>query len=73
VTLIRSQLDSVLANAGVKPIGTSGVPFDPSMHEAMMMQPATPEFAAGTVMVVLEPGYLLHEKVIRPAKVVVAE
>ncbi len=73
VKLIRSQLDAVLAGAGVKPIDQSNVPFDPNMHEAMMMQPATPECAAGTVMNVLEPGYLLHEKVIRPAKVVVAE
>jgi molecular chaperone GrpE len=73
VTLIRGQLDSVLGSAGVKPIDQIGIPFDPNMHEAMMMKPATPEAAAGTVVAVLEPGYLLHEKVIRPAKVVVAE
>lgn len=73
VTLIRSQLDAVLAGAGVAPIDKTGIPFDPNMHEAMMMQPATADFAAGAVISVLEPGYKLHDKVIRPAKVVVAE
>ncbi len=73
VTLIRSQLDGVLANAGVTPIDKDGVHFDPSMHEAMMMKPAPEGVAAGTVISVLEPGYALYEKVIRPAKVVVAE
>lgn len=70
---VKSQFDGVLARAGVKAIDESGVPFDPTLHEAMMMQPATPETPSGTVVKVLEPGYKMHDRVLRPAKVIVSE
>lgn len=70
---VKSQFDGVLARAGVKAIDESGVPFDPTLHEAMMMQPATPETPSGTVVKVLEPGYKMHDRVLRAAKVVVSE
>ncbi|HTM67758.1 MAG TPA: nucleotide exchange factor GrpE [Candidatus Binatia bacterium] len=69
---IRSQLDAALASAGIAAVDKDGVPFDPNLHDAMMMEKregADP----GTVLRVLEPGWRLHDRVIRPAKVVVAE
>lgn len=69
---VRSQLESALASAGVAAIDKADVPFDPSEHDAMMMEKRD-GVAAGTVLKVLEPGCRLHDRVIRPAKVVVAE
>jgi molecular chaperone GrpE len=69
---IRSQLDNLLAGAGVTAIDKSDVPFDATRHDAMMMQKAD-GVAAGTVIKVLDPGYMVHDRVIRPAKVIVAE
>ncbi|MEY4744366.1 MAG: hypothetical protein RL272_311 [Candidatus Parcubacteria bacterium] len=70
---VRSQLESALAAAGVAPIDQAGIPFDPTMHDAMMMQAGAEGQPPGTVAKVLEPGWKLHDRVIRPAKVVVAE
>jgi molecular chaperone GrpE len=69
---IRSQLESVLAKAGVTNIDATGVPFDPQLHEAMMQQPAE-GVPPGSVVSILEPGYRMHDRVLRPAKVIVAE
>ena len=69
---VRSQLESALVSAGVTSIDKDGVPFDPALHDAMMMEKRE-GVAAGTVTKVLEPGCKLHDRVIRPAKVVVAE
>jgi molecular chaperone GrpE len=70
---VRGQLESSLASAGVAPIDQTGVPFDPTMHDAMMMQKAEKDQAPGMVAKVLEPGWKLHDRVIRPAKVAVTE
>lgn len=70
---VRAQLESALASAGVAAIDQAGVPFDPAMHDAMMMQKAEKDQPSGTVVKVLEPGWKLHDRVIRPAKVVVTE
>ena len=48
-----------------------GAPFDPQQHQAMMMQ-ENPKVEPGTVTAVMQKGYLLHGRVIRPAMVVVA-
>lgn len=69
---VRSQLESALASAGVTAIDAADVPFNPAEHDAMMMEKKD-GVAAGTVLKVLEPGCKLHDRVIRPAKVVVAE
>ncbi len=73
VALIRAQFENAMKNAGVMHIDEHGVPFDPSRHEAMMMEKSNEGIAPGTIIRVLEPGYTLHDRVIRPAKVVVAE
>ena len=62
----------VLKRHGVKRIDTKpGGPFDPNLHMAVMEQP-TNDVEAGSVYQILESGYLLHDRVLRPATVIVA-
>jgi len=72
IRMIHQQLLDTLARHGVKPIEAQGRPFDPDVHEAMMKE-QTDEVPPGTVIRVLQKGYKLHDRVVRPAKVVVAE
>lgn len=70
---VKTQFDGIMARAGVKAIDEPGVAFDPTLHEAMMMEPAKDGVPSGTVIKILEPGYKMHDRVLRPAKVVVSE
>lgn len=70
---VRGQLEAALASVGVAAIDQAGVPFDPAMHDAMMMRKSAAGQSPGIVAQVLEPGWKLHDRVIRPAKVVVTE
>ncbi len=73
VRLVRSELADALARLGIESFSPVGETFDPSLHEAMASVPQPPDGAAsGTVVEVYQPGYLLREHVIRPARVVVA-
>lgn len=69
---IRSQLQTILGNAQVKSIEQAGVAFDPTIHEAVMEQPAMDGVAPHTVMTILQKGYTRGDIVIRPAKVIVS-
>lgn len=69
---VRAQLEKVLAKNGISVIDTANVPFDANVHEAMLQQPADGA-PPGSVVRILEPGYRMHDRVLRPAKVVVAE
>jgi molecular chaperone GrpE len=70
--LVAGQLDDVLASHGLAEAPAAvGDPFDPTIHEAIMTQPSD-DHDEGTVLQVLERGYLLHGRLLRPAKVVVA-
>jgi molecular chaperone GrpE len=71
VAMVQSQLLDVLRRHGVTRIEAQGQPFDPNRHQAVMQMP-TAEHPPQTVVEVLEPGYLIHERVLRPARVVVA-
>lgn len=62
----------VLASHGLKIIEPTGQPFDPSWHEAIVAQP-TDEHEPDTVLDVLQKGYSLNDRLIRPARVVVAK
>ena len=62
----------VLQKNQIEQINPDGEPFDPQQHEAMSMQ-AAPGVAAHTVLVVFQKGYKLHDRVIRPARVIVAK
>lgn len=62
----------VLKRYGVARVEVApGTPFDPAVHEAVMQQP-TNDHPPGSVVQVLQPGFLLHDRVLRPATVVVA-
>ena len=69
VRLVHRSLAGLLERHGVKPIETDGQ-FDPHVHEALLSQPSdAPE---GTVIEVVQKGYKLGDRVLRPARVVVA-
>jgi len=71
MSLIFKQLQGVLEKAGVKEIEALGQEFDPNFHNAVMMED-TDEFESGKVSCVLQKGYMLNNKVIRPSMVKVA-
>jgi len=64
-------LDQALASVGVAEIAPEGEPFDPECHEAMSMMPS-PTAEPNSVIAVVQKGYLLHDRVVRPARVIVA-
>ena len=71
VRIIQGKIGKILADNGVTAIEAVGQAFDPSLHEAMMQQPSD-KHEAGTVIQQLQTGYQLHNRVLRPAKVIVA-
>ncbi|MBZ5488773.1 nucleotide exchange factor GrpE [Halomonas aquamarina] len=68
---LKMQLD-VLNRFGVESVEPQGEPFDPQVHEAMAMVP-NPELEPNTVMDVMQKGYLLNGRLVRPAMVVVSQ
>jgi molecular chaperone GrpE len=71
VSMVQGQILDVLRRHGVTRIEAQGAAFDPNLHQAVMQQP-TKEHPPQTVLLVLEQGYMLHERVLRPARVIVA-
>ena len=71
VLLIYKQLLDVLQKNGVKPINESGVRFDPNIHEGVIRE-ENPSVPSQTVTAVLQKGYFLHDRLLRPAMVKVA-
>jgi molecular chaperone GrpE len=71
--LIHNKIYKTLTNQGLKPMNSIGKSFDPDIHEAITKIPATKDKMKGKVMDVIEKGYILNDKVIRFAKVVVGE
>ena len=69
--LVRQQLETILTRHHAEPIAAEGEPFDPHFHEAILQQPS-PDVPADHVMMVTQPGYKLHERVVRPAQVIVS-
>ncbi|GGE53620.1 protein GrpE [Streptosporangium jomthongense] len=67
-----SLLLSTLKKFNVEPINPVGEPFDPQQHEAMSMVPA-PDAEPNSVVAVIQKGYLLNGRVVRPAMVMVAK
>lgn len=71
MALIYKQLFEVLQRHGLKPITESGVRFDPNIHEAVVRED-NPSVPSHTVVAVLQKGYFLHDRLLRPAMVKVA-
>ena len=71
VKLVEQSLRKALAKEGLVEIDTDGA-FDPHVHEALLARPNTAA-ESGAVLEVVQRGYRLGDKVVRPAKVIVAE
>ena len=70
--LVAGQLRATLEGHGLDEVPVEpGTPFDPTYHEAVLTQPSE-EHDEGAVLQVLERGYLLHGRLLRPAKVIVS-
>lgn len=69
--MVADQLHNSLEKHGCKKIAADGEPFDPHLHEAIYQQPSA-DLAPGTVMQVALNGYQLHDRVVRPAQVIVS-
>jgi molecular chaperone GrpE len=65
------QFTAVLERFGIAEIDPLGEPFDPDYHEAMTMQPSA-EAEPGSVLTVIQKGYTLNGRLLRPARVIVA-
>jgi len=72
MALTQQMFQGALDKLGVTTVEPAGERFDPALHQAMMME-AHPTATPGTVLRVLQRGYRLHERLIRPAMVIVAK
>jgi molecular chaperone GrpE len=70
VRLVHRALADALRKEGLQEIDATGAMFDPHVHEALLSQPS--EAAEGSVLDVVQKGYRLGDRVVRPARVVVA-
>ncbi|WP_269939584.1 nucleotide exchange factor GrpE [Arthrobacter sp. HY1533] len=68
---IAAKLETALATYGLEKIDATGVPFDPTVHEALIQQPAA-DIEVDTVSQVLRNGYKSGERILRAAQVIVA-
>ena len=73
VELVRQQFLAKLEGFGVKRVASEGLPFDPSVHEAISTVPAATPDQDGTVVGVVRHGYRIGDEVLRPAAVAVAK
>jgi molecular chaperone GrpE len=71
IELIYRKLLNVLESAGVTPMEAEGGDFDPNLHEAISQEPSN-EHESGEIIEVVQNGYLLGDRVLRPARVRVA-
>jgi molecular chaperone GrpE len=70
VSMVLRQLKDALGKVGVREVQTQGLSFDPTHHEAVDMV-SVPASEDGMIVAEVQRGYLLHERLLRPAKVVV--
>jgi molecular chaperone GrpE len=71
VEMVAKQFEAALTGLGVQPIDAIGKPFDPNVHEAIAQIPNA-EHPPMTVIDDIERGYTLHERIVRPSKVIVS-
>lgn len=72
IELVYRKLQSYLGSEGLTRVDPMGQPFDANLHEAVTEEESS-EHESGTVIEVLRPGYMLGERVLRPAAVKVAK
>ena len=71
VEMVYKTLVSALEDNDIKAVGAEGEPFDPNFHQAIQSVPADDDHPADTIAQVLQKGYVLADRVIRPAMVAV--
>jgi molecular chaperone GrpE len=71
VAATQVQIVQILGRYGITPIEAQDQPFDPNRHEAVMQKPSA-DHPPGTVVQVLQGGFMIHDRVLRPASVVVS-
>ncbi len=69
---VAESLETVVAKLGLQQFGKEGEPFDPTIHEALMHSYSS-DVTEDTCVQILQPGYRIGERIIRPAMVAVAE
>ena len=72
MTLIQQMLVKLMDKSGIRPVEPMGEAFNPELHQAMTMQETT-EQAPNMVMAVMQKGYTLNDRLLRPAMVVVSK
>ncbi len=72
VAMTRDEILKIFSKFGVTPVEAVGKPFDPAYHQAVM-QEETDAHPENTVVNEMQKGYLLHDRLLRPAMVVVAK
>lgn len=70
-SLTLKMLDKILEDHHIEVVDPVGEPFDPELHEAMTVLPS-PDHEENTVLEVIQKGFRLHDRLIRPARVVVS-
>mgnify|MGYP001433525706 FL=1 len=73
VRLTAESMRSALSSEGIVEIGIEDGVFDPTRMEAIAAIPAPDDVDSGSVLQIIETGYMIHDRVLRPAKVVVSE
>lgn len=71
IQMVRDEFSSALRKHGIEAVPSVGTPFDPAIHDALQ-QIDSPDHAPGTVIREFERGYRMGERLIRPARVVIA-
>jgi molecular chaperone GrpE len=69
---VSESLEAATGKLGLTTFGTKGEPFDPTVHEALIHS-YSPDVTEPTCVEILQPGYRIGERVLRPARVAVAE
>jgi len=69
---VAESLEAAVTKLGLSPFGQKGEPFDPTVHEALMHSYSS-DVTEPTAIEVLQPGYRMGDRVLRPARVAVAE
>jgi molecular chaperone GrpE len=69
---VAESLESIVAKLGLTSFGESGDPFDPTLHEALMHEYSA-DVSEPSCVRILQPGYRVGDRIIRPARVAVAE
>jgi molecular chaperone GrpE len=70
VRMVAQQIGQILQQHGCRRIPTQGEIFDPHVHEALAQQPS--DEPAGAILMEAQSGYQLHDRVLRPAQVIVS-